>query len=302
MKVLVTGATGFIGKALCDALRAAGHSVVALSRDPERAREAVPSIGEAYAWDLMRDPAPRAALDGVDAIVHLAGESVVGLWTEAKREKIVQSRVLGVRNLLRGVADLGVRPRRFIGASAIGYYGERGEQPLEEADPPGEGFLCKTCVAWEAETRHAEGLGLRTTSLRIGVVLEAGGGALGAMLLPFKLGLGGPLGSGKQWWSWIHRDDLIGVMLHCLNLETPPTVLNAVSPTPVRQKEFAKTLGRVLGRPAILPAPAFVLRAVLGGFSDELLTSKRVLPAAALRSGYRFAFTALEPALRDAVG
>ena len=249
----------------------------------------------------MSEPAPSEALAGVDAVVHLAGESVVGLWTAGKRKAIVESRVTGVRNLLQGIAASDVRPRRLIGASAIGYYGDRGDAQLDESAPPGEGFLSETCMAWESETRRAEALGLETTTLRIGIVLEADGGALGAMLTPFKLGLGGPLGNGRQWWSWIHRDDLVGLIAHCLEDPSPPKTVNAVSPEPVRQKRFAQTLGRVLNRPAVLPAPAFAIRLLLGGFSDELLSSKRVVPEAAQDAGYLFAFPDLETALRQAL-
>ena len=301
MRVLVTGATGFIGKALCAVLKGAGHEVVALSRNPSRAQKSVPSIDQAFAWDLMREPAPKEAFDGVNAIVHLAGESVVGLWTSGKRRKIVDSRVTGVRNLLQGVAALDGRPKRLVGASAVGYYGDRGDATLDESAPPGEGFLSETCIAWESEVRRADGLGVDTTVLRIGVVLESDGGALGAMLTPFKLGLGGPLGSGEQWWSWIHRDDLIGLIVLSLEDQSPPQTINAVAPEPIRQKDFAKTLGKVLSRPAALPAPAFAIRLLLGGFSDELLSSKRVIPEAAQDAGYLFAFPDLESALRDAL-
>jgi uncharacterized protein (TIGR01777 family) len=275
--------------------------VAALSRDPDRARRAIPELADAFAWNLMTEPAPRAALTGADAVINLAGETVVGLWTKGKREAITQSRVVGVRNLLQGVAALDQRPRRLIGASAVGYYGDRGEETLDESSPPGKGFLSDTCVAWETETWRAEGLGVQTTVVRIGVVLESGGGAIGSMLLPFKLGLGGPLGNGRQWWSWIHRDDLVGILLHCLESSGPPATLNATAPAPVRQKDFAKALGRALRRPAILPAPAFAIRLLLGGFSDELLSSKRVLPRAVQAAGYHFRYPELEPALRDTV-
>ncbi len=301
MKVLVTGATGFIGKALCRVLNGAGHAVVALSRTPARAEEAVPELERVWGWDPMREPAPAAAFDSVDAIVHLAGESVVGLWTPGKRRRIVDSRVTGVRNLLQGMAAVDERPKRLIGASAIGYYGDRGDASLDESAPPGEGFLSETCVAWEAETRRGASLGLEITVLRIGIVLEADGGALGAMLTPFKLGLGGPLGNGRQWWSWIHRDDLIGLITHCLEDPSPPQTVNAAAPAAVRQLHFARALGRVLGRPVWLPAPAFAVRLALGGFSEELLSSKKVIPEAAQDAGYLFAFPELEAALRDAL-
>jgi hypothetical protein len=186
VRVLVTGATGFIGKALCDSLRG-GHAVVALSRDPDRARRSVPSLSQAFEWNLMREPAPQQAFDGVDSIVHLAGERVVGLWTAAKRQEIVQSRVVGVRNLLQGAAALAERPKQLIGASAVGYYGDRGEETLDETSAPGQGFLCDTCLAWETETRRAEDLGLRVTSLRIGVVLESA-----PCCSPSSWALGGP--------------------------------------------------------------------------------------------------------------
>jgi uncharacterized protein (TIGR01777 family) len=299
MRILISGATGFVGQALCESLRKDGHELAALARRPEQTLARVGSLSTAFAWDAAAGEPPAEALAGIDAVIHLAGEPVVGLWTQAKREAIRSSRVDGTRRLVDGLNRLDQPPRVFISASAIGYYGDRGDEALSEDSPPGEGFLSEVSVAWEQQARRAEQSGLRALQLRIGIVLEAGGGALGAMLTPAKLGLGGPLGSGRQWWSWIHRDDLVGLIRLALENDSLHGPLNATAPAAARQKDFARTLGRVLRRPAFLPAPAFALRALLGGFSDELLSSKRVLPEKALAVGYRFMHPEIEPALRS---
>jgi hypothetical protein len=280
MRILISGATGFVGQALCESLRKDGHELAALARRPEQTLARVGSLSTAFAWDAAAGEPPAEALAGIDAVIHLAGE----------------------RRLVDGLNRLDQPPRVFISASAIGYYGDRGDEALSEDSPPGEGFLSEVSVAWEQQARRAEQSGLRALQLRIGIVLEAGGGALGAMLTPAKLGLGGPLGSGRQWWSWIHRDDLVGLIRLALENDSLHGPLNATAPAAARQKDFARTLGRVLRRPAFLPAPAFALRALLGGFSDELLSSKRVLPEKALAAGYRFMHPELEPALRSILG
>ncbi len=296
MTVLISGATGFVGRALCERLAADGHRLRAFSRSPQRAEASLPSV-QFFAWDAEKEEPPPASLDGVDAVIHLAGEPVFGRWTQAKKQAIVSSRVDSTQRLVSAIGRREHKPAALICASAIGYYGDRGEQELTESDPPGDDFLAETSVAWERTARDAAQYGVRVVNLRIGVVLALGGGALGQMLTPAKLGLGGPLGSGKQWWSWISRDDLIALISFLLISDYAGPV-NATAPHPVRQADFAKTLGRVLGRPSFLPAPAFALKLILGGFATELLTSKKVLPAAAGRLGFRFQDPDLDPCLR----
>lgn len=302
MRILVTGATGFVGRRLVDRFHHQGHNLVALSRNPEAAQRKLPLLERAHAWDPLQGPPDAEAFQGVDAIVHLAGETVTGIWTEEKKQAIRDSRVLGTANLVKGIVRLETKPQAMISASAIGYYGDRGEEELPEESDPGTDFLADVCQQWEKEAAKVEWGGVRSARVRVGIVLGPGGGALGAMLTPFKLGAGGPLGTGKQWWSWIHRDDLAALMLFLIEHPEFSGVVNGVAPEAARQKDFAKTLGRVLGRPAFLPAPAFALRIILGGFSTELLSSKRVRPKATQAIGFRFQHPKLEEALRQAVG
>lgn len=300
MRVLITGATGFIGSALCRKLRAEGHQVVALSRDADSARRRVPEISEAHDWDLLREPAPTLALQGTDAVVHLAGETVTGRWTQAKRQAIRDTRVVGTRHLVRAMRSADKAPGAFVCGSAIGFYGDRGDEALTEESAAGDDFLARTCLEWEEQARGAEEIGVPVTRLRTGIVLGKGGGALAEMLLPAKLGAGGPLGHGRQWWSWIHLEDALGLIGALIEGRAGAGgAVNNTAPNPVRQRDFARALGAVLRRPAFMPAPAFALKLVLGGFATELLSSKRVLPAAAEQGGYRFRHTDIEPALRD---
>jgi uncharacterized protein (TIGR01777 family) len=302
MKILVTGASGFIGRRLVEEFRRQGHTLVALSRDPETARRAVPGLEKAFAWNPLRDVPPAEAFGGVDAVVHLAGETVSGRWNEQKKQAIRDSRILGTANLVKTIVRLEKRPQAMVCASAIGYYGDRGDEELTEDSPPGDDFLAEVCRQWEKEAGKVEWGGVRSVCVRTGIVLGPGGGALAAMLLPFRLGAGGPLGSGRQWWSWIHRDDLIALIQFLIEHPDFSGAVNGASPGAVRQKEFAKVLGRVLWRPAFLPAPAFALKIVLGGFSSELLSSKRVLPKTAQALGFSFRYPDLQPALRQALG
>jgi len=301
MRVLITGATGFIGSALSRRLQRQGHQVWALSRGGDSATSQNPYITRTFAWDPMGGPAPAAAFEGVEAVVHLAGEPVTGRWNLDKRDAIEQSRVVGTANLVAAMAELSQRPKVLASSSAIGYYGDRGEESLTEKSRGGDDFLAHVSQSWEAAAMDAEALGVTVVRFRTGIVLGAEGGALDAMLLPAKLGLGGPLGSGKQWWSWIHLDDAVGIIEHALTLESS-TALNSTAPEPVRQLEFARALGSVLQRPAFLPAPAFALKLILGGFAAELLSSKRVLPEATQATGYEFRFPELGPALDDILG
>jgi len=296
MDVVVSGATGFVGDALCRALVQRGDRVRALSRRPEAA-ERRPAIYRAFKWDPA-SPSPQAeAFEGAGAVVNLAGESVFGLWTAAKKDRIRRSRVEGTLRLVRAMAEAADRPRVLVSASAIGYYGDRGEQSLSESAGPGVDFLAESCLAWEQAALEAEKLGVRVALLRIGLVLDSGGGALRQMLPPARLGLGGPLGSGRQWWSWIHRSDLVRMMLTALDDESWKGPANAVSPGVVRQRDFARALGAVLRRPAFLPAPAFVLKTLLDGFAVELLASRKVTPEAPLERGFQFEYAQLKPAL-----
>jgi uncharacterized protein (TIGR01777 family) len=308
MRVTVTGATGLIGRALVPALRARGAEVTVLTRDPARARSALDAQGggptEAVGWDLMSEPAPAEALAGRDAVLHLAGAPVAQRWNAKAKRAIQDSRVIGTRNLLEGLraaerSGTDRRPRTLISSSAIGYYGPHGEEPLDEETPPGSDFLARVCAAWELEASRASNLGLRVVQVRTGVVLDRSGGALGKMLPPFRLGLGGPVAGGRQYISWIHLEDLVGMMLTALERESWSGPVNATAPEPVPNRVFSKALGRVLGRPALLPVPAIGLRLLFGEMAEIVTTGARVVPAKPLVLGYEFRHPALEPALRS---
>lgn len=293
MKVVVSGATGLIGTALRESLNADGHQVIALTR-----RAKVPPL-ETVRWDVDNGRFDASALEGVDAVVHLAGEPIARRWSEARKQEIRDSRVKSTRLLVEGLKSLKARPKVFVCASAIGFYGDRGDEELVETSRPGTGFLPETCQAWEHAAMEAMGLGLRTAVLRTGIVLSTRGGALGKMLLPFRTGAGGPVGSGDQWMSWIHIDDHIGALRYILDKDDLMAAVNATAPNPVRNREFGKALGRALSRPAFMPAPAFALKLVLGEMASILLEGQRVLPKKLLDTGYRFRFPELGPALSD---
>lgn len=296
MKALLTGATGFVGRRLLEQI----SQPVIVSRDAARAQRQFPRA-QVHGWDPEREPAPAAAFDGVEAVFHLAGEPVAeGRWTAAKKRRIRDSRVLGTRQLVAGLARLDRRPPTLVSASAVGYYGSRGDEVLDEASAPAGDFLADVCRAWEDEACRAESLGVRVVHLRFGIILGPRGGALGKMLPIFKLGLGGPLGNGRAWMPWIHLDDIVGLLLHAAAHDELRGPLNAVAPQPVTNREFTKTLASVLHRPAILPAPALGLRLALGEFAQVLLASQRVTPRAALASGYSFRYPDLRAALIDA--
>ena len=297
MKILVSGSTGLVGSALVPFLSTGGHEVIRLVRGrPQPGEAAVP-------WDPQAGTIEAAGLEGLDAVVHLAGENVAGRWTAAKKARIRSSRVAGTRLLAEALAGLKRPPRTLVCASAIGYYGDRGDEVLREETPSGAGFLAEVCREWEAAARPAAEKGLRVVHLRIGVVLSPAGGALARMLTPFKLGLGGRIGAGSQFMSWIAIDDLTGAVHHALTTESLRGPVNAVAPRPVTNREFTKTLGRVLGRPTLFPMPAFAARLAFGEMADELLlASARVEPAKLVTSGYRFRAPELEGALRRLLG
>ena len=301
MKIAVTGGTGFIGRGLCETLAARGNSLVALLRQPGSAGTLPPGT-ERVEWRSGAGPPPPQVFAGVDAIVHLAGEGVARRWTPERKRRIRQSRVTGTRHLVEALAAIEERPRVLVSASAIGIYGDCGDETLTEESPPGGGFLAEVCVEWEAAAERAAALGVRVVRLRIGVVLDDGGGALAQLLTPFKLGLGGPINGGRQWISWVHRADVVGLILHALDQSAVAGTLNATAPGPVRNRDFARTLATVLRRPAFVPLPAFMLRLVLGEMASVLLGSQRVLPVRTEASGYRFRFPALESALRHSIG
>ncbi len=305
MRVTVTGATGLIGRALIGALQRRGAEVTVLSRDAERARRRLADAGvepvEAFDWDLLGEAAPAAALEGRDAIAHLAGENVAQRWSEESKRAIRESRVTGTRNLLAGVAATQGRPRALVSASAIGYYGAHGEEPLDEDAPPGGDFLAKVCVEWEAEAAKASALGLRVVCVRTGVVLDKDGGALEKMLPPFKLGVGGPVASGRQFISWVHRDDLVGIYLAALTDGRWSGPVNATAPEPVSNRDFSHALGRALHRPALLPVPGAALALLYGEMAEIVTKGARVMPAKPLVLGYEFRHAALGEALAAAL-
>ncbi|NBW96080.1 MAG: TIGR01777 family protein [Planctomycetia bacterium] len=297
MKALVTGATGFVGPRLLRLL----DRPVALSRDPDRAR---PRIGHLVdriiRWDPMQGPPPREAFEGIDTVLHLAGESVAeGRWNAAQKARIRDSRVVGTRHLVQGIAQAVVRPRVLVSASAVGFYGNRGDEELTESAGPADDFLARVCVDWEGEAVTAEKAGVRVVLARTGIVLGAGGGALAKMLLPFKLGAGGPLGSGRQWMPWIHVADLARLYLHAAETASISGPMNAVAPNPARNSEFTRALARQLHRPAFMPAPYLGLRLVFGEFAQVLFASQRVIPRVALDTGFVFQYPELAAALRE---
>lgn len=282
-KIAVSGATGLVGSELIKSLKLSGHSTLTLSRR----KEGVGSI----LWDPAKGVTPSEALEGIDAVVHLAGENIAGSrWTAAVKERIRSSRVDGTRNLVKSLALLKSLPKTLVCASAIGFYGHRGEERLNEASSVGSGYLADVCKAWEAEALEAEKLGIRVVRLRIGVVLSKKGGALAKMLLPFKLGVGGIIGSGKQYWSWIGLNDLVRIISFCVENEAVSGPVNAVSPNSMTNYDFTKAVGTVLHRPTIFPMPAFAAKLALGEMADDLLLSSiRVEPSKLQSLGFQFA-------------
>lgn len=293
MNYLVTGATGFIGRKVIDALLTRGDSVNYLSR---RRNPTMDSRAAFFAWNAP-EPAPLEAIPRLDAIIHLAGEPVAQRWTPEVKKRIVSSRVEATRSLVNAVRELRHKPRVLISASAVGYYGDRGDEILTEQSAPGHDFLANVCVNWEEEVLRATEIDLRVAMLRIATVLGREGGAVPKLLPPFKLGLGAQFGNGRQWMSWIHVDDLVQLLLFAAESSSVAGPLNAASPEPVTNAEFTRALAGAVHRPALLSAPKFVLRLALGEMSDFLFESLRVLPARAQQAGFRFAHPGLAKAL-----
>jgi uncharacterized protein len=302
MRIVITGATGFVGRALVQRLLKDGHEVRVLTRDAARAAGELPVRCRLHAWDPASGTIDAGALRHADAVVHLAGAGVAdGRWTPARKRAIVDSRVAGSRLLVSSLTalDPSARPRVLVSASAIGFYGDRGDEPLDEQSASGQGFLPGVCDAWEREVRAAADAGLRVATIRIGIVLGRGGGALERMLPPFRLGCGGRLGSGRQWMSWIHLADLVEAFVFALERDDVRGVVNGVAPTPVTNRVFTRTLAAALRRPALFPVPALALHLLLGEMSVILLASQRVEPRALAALGFAFAHRELDGALAD---
>jgi uncharacterized protein len=301
MKVLVTGASGLIGSALCDALLTRGDEVVALTRDPERARQARPGV-DWRRWEPTLERPPANAFDNVDGVVNLVGEKINQRWTDEAKKKIMESRRTGTHNLVQAIEGLeqGKRPAVMVSQSAVGYYGDRGNAVVVETTGPGTSFDAQVVQEWEKAARQVEAAGVRLAILRSGQILDARGGLLGELLPPFKIGVGGPLAGGAQYLAWIHADDEVGMLLWALDDEGVSGVLNATAPNPATNRDFSKALGRALGRPAIVPVPGFVLDLKFGSeFGAVLKGGQRAVPQRALALGYEFKYPDLDRALTD---
>jgi uncharacterized protein (TIGR01777 family) len=299
VKVLVTGASGFIGSALSDALLARGETVVGLSRDPRRARSSNPTVLW-HAWEPTLERPPAEAFEGVDAVVNLLGEKINQRWTEESKRRIMESRRTATHNLVGTIAGLERKPRVLVNQAAIGFYGDRGEAIVDESSDSGQGYDAEVVREWEAAAREVEACGVRLVIVRSGHVLDAGRGFLGELVPPFKLGVGGPLAGGNQYVSWIHIADEVGILLWAIDNEKVRGVVNATAPNPVTNRELSRALGRALNRPAVMPVPGLVLDLKFGReFGQVLRGGQRVMPRRALDLGYRFRFTDIDAALGD---
>jgi uncharacterized protein (TIGR01777 family) len=302
MRIVITGGSGLIGIALARELGSAGHEVVALTRDPSRVGPLPPGT-RAVQWDGKTPQGWGSLLDEGTAIVHLAGDSVAaGRWTDEKKRRIRQSRVESGRAVLEAIRQAKSRPRALLQGSAVGYYGDCGDEGVDESHPPGDDFLARVCVDWEASTAEAAALGVRRPILRTGIVLSNEGGALPRMALPFRLLAGGPLGGGRQWFPWIHMADEVGAIRFLIEREDADGPFNLSAPEPLTNRDFGRALGRVLNRPSFAPAPGFALRLLLGEMADALLHGQRAVPRRLLDLGYVFRYPEAAGALRNLLG
>lgn len=299
MRVLITGASGLIGGALCDALLARGDEVIGLSRDPEKAREHDPTV-RWIAWEPTLERPPAEAFDDVDGVVNLVGETINQRWTDESKQRILESRRAATHNLVQAIGALESKPGVLVSQSAVGYYGDRGEAIVDESAPPGSGFASEVPVEWERAAQEAEELPLRLVILRTAPILDPREGLLKELALPFKLGVGGPIAGGSQYLPWIHIDDEVRILVWALDDERVSGTINAASPNPVTNREFAKALGRVMGRPAVVPVPSFAVSMMRGReLAETVKGGQRVVPRRALDLGFTFEHPELEPALRD---
>ena len=296
MNITITGASGLIGRRLMKNLAGAGHALHVLSR---HAGTNMPPGVKLSVWDPVQGLPPEESLRDAGAVIHLAGESVAQRWSEDAKRRIADSRVVGTRNLVAGIAKLARKPEVLVSASAVGYYGSRGDEVLDESAAPAGGFLGEVCIAWEKEAQAAEALGVRVVRVRTGVVLDARGGALKRMLPPFRMGAGGKLGNGNHWMAWIHVEDLAAMYRFAAETATVRGAINGVAPNPVTNTDFTKALAAAVHRPAIFPMPAFALKLMFGEMSEILLASQRVMPKAAVAAGFQFRFPQLDGALAD---
>jgi uncharacterized protein len=299
VRVLVTGASGFIGSALCDALLARGDTVVGLSRDPQRARGTNPSVIW-HAWEPTLERPPTEAFENVGGVINLEGEKINQRWTDDAKRRIMESRRTGTRNLIAAIASLERKPAVLVNQSAIGFYGDRGEAMVDESAEPGEGYDAEVVREWEAAAREAEGVGIRLAIVRTGHVLDPRGGLLGELMTPFKLGVGGPIAGGRQYMSWVHIDDEVGILLWALDNDKVSGTINSTAPKPVTNREFSQAIGRALHRPASVPVPGFVLDLKFGSeFGKVLRGGQRVMPRRALDLGYVFKYPEIDGALQN---
>jgi uncharacterized protein (TIGR01777 family) len=305
-RIVVSGATGFVGRHLTAELLARGHEVTALTRDPTTASAALPPGVRTERWDVRDASAPIAAIergDGADAVLHLAGEAAIGSrWNERVKSEIMDSRVKGTERVVAAMERAERRPSVFVSASGVGYYGARGPEPLDETEPAGSDFLARVTIAWEGAAVRAEALGVRVVRTRLGIVLGRGGGALVEMVKPFKLFVGGPIGSGQQMVSWVHIDDVSAIYIHALEDAQLSGPVNVASPHSVPNAELARDIGAVLHRPSAIPVPEFALRVRFGEGADPLVSGQNAVPAALLARGYAFKYPEVKAALADALG
>lgn len=299
-RIIITGATGLIGKKLANALIDRGDEVIVFSRDAEKAKSIFPKAIDCVEWNYRNPDSWKSKLENADAVIHLAGINLFSKrWNDDFKKAVLESREVSTKNLVEAIKSCANKPEVFISASGIGYYGDCGETVLDENSPKGNDFLADVCEVWESESRNIGEYGIRNVQIRTGLVLSPEDGALKQMLPAFKFFIGGPLGNGKQWSSWLHIDDIVGIYLQALDNQQLQGAINAASPNPVRMKEFAKTLGKVLKRPTLFPVPQFALKIVVGEAAEVVTASQRIDANKILDSGYKFKFDKLELALKD---